>query len=126
MENRREILDHFGKVLMKEVRDQTIDFMHRFIAERMKSEECKELHKEVQSFSQEQIETLKKFINHAVDSTLFNFFCMISWKEEFDLVMYDKDQKPISLEKISDELRGELFTEEGWIEMFSKYPPSIK
>jgi hypothetical protein len=51
---------------------------------------------------------------------------MIENSEEFDLIKTSNSGNELSLREISDGLCGELYTEDGWIERFSKYPPSIK
>ena len=44
------------------------------------------------------------------------------YQDEMRLVVKDQDDAEHSLVDISDGLCGELYTEDGWIEKYTKYP----
>lgn len=127
MISKEKALDKFGKVLVEKVRDEAIDVMCLVLRGQMNSQESKELYAEARFLSPEQINLVERFIRHTVDNTLHHFLWMIEQEDDVDLVVYETDdKKPISLKEISDGLCGEPYTEDGWIERFSQFPPSIK
>ncbi len=123
-----EMLDLFGNKLIYEVRDYYLDQFNNSIIKEAYTDEKKIFKQKYESLGLEGQEFLKKVVTEAVDSTLHYFLWMIEQDEEYDLVRYSKEDKSesVSLRDISDGLCGELYTEDGWIERFSKYPPSIK
>ena len=121
----QKILDQFGALLVREVRDSTVRVHSLIMDGKMNSKENLELHQLVASESSEKREIAERYVRNAVDNAIHNFLWMIEQYEEFDLIYRDGD-KVISLRDISDGLCGEPLTEEGWIARFSKYPPSIE
>ncbi|MGL4824960.1 MAG: hypothetical protein ACRC4G_02025 [Alphaproteobacteria bacterium] len=118
MNQNQKILDRYGELLMKMVRDEVIERMHDEIG--------KNSYQNFKDLSSNYKENIKKFAIETVDLTLHYFVWMIEQKyDEFDIVYYDKNKKPASLLDISDGLYTEPCGEDGWIERFSKYPPSV-
>ncbi|MCY2977121.1 MAG: hypothetical protein NTU79_00415 [Planctomycetota bacterium] len=54
-----------------------------------------------------------------VDSTLHDLLGFFEGAEDFLIAFKDEENNLVDLNKISDGLAGELFTEEGWISRFS-------
>lgn len=122
MSRREEILDEFGKLLIQELRDTSIDEMNNIINGRSKAPVNIELFKKLENFSSDQISILNEFVVKAIDKELHNTLFMIeNYAEKLSLVYRDENEAGISLTEISDGLSGELYTEDGWIERFSKY-----
>jgi hypothetical protein len=123
----REILDNFGKILIEEVRDRVLHLGELIRDGHMNSIENKDLYNRIKKLSPECQEVLKDFACALVDKTIHHSLWMIEQNDEYDLVKYSKDKSPpLSLRDISDGLCAELYTEDGWIEKYSKYPPTIK
>lgn len=121
------LLESFGELLIKKVRDEVLEINDLIIKGKMGGEENLELHNQIKNLNDNQINILKDFARQSVDGVIHYFLWMIEQNEEYDLVKYEEGQeKPISLREISDGLCGELYTENGWIEKYSKYPPSIR
>ena len=116
MEN--EVLNEFGEMFIKETRDRSIREMNWTIDGSVKAPSSLELSKQVQLFSDEQKETLRKVVFDAIDNTLFKVITMLEEHEENVKMTITKDGKTYNLPEISDGLGGELF---GWIEQFSEY-----
>ena len=117
MEN---ILDEFGKILITEVRDGTIDSMNKMIDGTMKGTIAKLIRKKISILDKEQIEVLKWLIPEIVDFSLDSMLFMFEGHPDLQLVFQGVD-----LKEVSDGLSGELYTEDGWIQKFSKYDELI-
>ncbi|MGL4426371.1 MAG: hypothetical protein ACRCUQ_01255 [Alphaproteobacteria bacterium] len=121
-----EILDRFGELLMKEARDRVARIAHSIIIGHMKSKSAQKLHDQIKDFTPEAKKSVEDFILDSVDSTLHSFLWMIEQHEEFDLVYRGENKETlVSLRDISEMLCAEPTGEGGWIERFSKYPPSV-
>ena len=117
MEN---ILDEFGKILITEVRDGTIDSMNKMIDGTMKGTTAKLIRKKIAILNNEQIEILKWLIPEIVDFSLDSMLFMFEGHPDLQLVFQGVD-----LKEVSDGLSGELYTEDGWIQKFSEYDELI-
>src|SRR3990167_4980687 len=123
--NKANVLETFGQIIIKSVRDEVLDINELILSGKMGGKENLDLHAKVSGLSENDIELVRAFARQAVDSTLHYFLWMIEQNEEYELIKYTDDKGQfISLRDISDGLCGELYTEEGWIETYSQYPPS--
>ncbi len=117
MEN---ILDEFGKILIKEVRDNVINAMNERIDGERKGITAQLIQKKIAILNNEQIEILKWLIPEIVDFSLDSMLFMFEGHPDLQLVFQGVD-----LKEVSDGLSGELYTEDGWIQKFSKYDELI-
>ncbi len=120
MEN--EVLNEFGEMFVKETRDGAIRETNWIIDGSVKAPSLLELSRQVQLFSDDQKDTLRKVVIEAVDDALFKVITMLEEHEEYIKMTIAKDGKTYNLPEISDGLGGELF---GWIEQFSEYEESL-
>lgn len=122
------ILEEFGQILVKHIRDATFEQFKEMCNGKLNSKSAQIIHKNFEKFTNEQKEIIQSLVLDSIDNTLHHFLWMIEQYEEFDLIKYQDEKKSsyISLRDISDGLCGELYTEDGWIEKYSKYPPSLK
>jgi hypothetical protein len=126
--NKKEILDGFGKTLINYTRDEVIEINNLIMSGKMNAAEAKELYNLFTHLDGNQQEIVRKFVLNAVDQTMHHFLWMIEQNDEIDLIYKNSEnfKMEVSLKDISDGLSAELYTKEGWIERFSKYPPSLK
>jgi hypothetical protein len=125
--SKEQILDEFGRLLISFVRDNVLDINDLIISGHMGGKENRDLYEKIKHLDEDNQELVRQFSKQAIDGTIHYFLWMIEQYEDYDLVKYSQESsQPISLRDISDGLCGELHTEDGWIERFSKYPPSIK
>lgn len=108
-------LDEFGEIFISEVRDRTIRIFDKTINGFMKSASSQALYHEVQKLDDSQRELIKKIISRVTDLCLHNMLCMFEDYDNMNLLMYGDNIK-----EVSDGLAGELYTEDGWIEKYSK------
>ena len=117
MEN---ILDEFGKILIKEVRDNVVNAMNERIDGERKGITAQLIQKKIAILNNEQIEILKWLIPEIVDFSLDSMLFMFEGHPDLQLVFQGVD-----LKEVSDGLSGELYTEDGWIQKFSEYDELI-
>lgn len=122
------LIDMFGNELMYSVRDYCLDQFNNSISKEAHTNAKKNFQKQFKKFSTEEQDFIKELALELTDAAIHYFLWMIEQNEEYDLISYLDEQKEsyVSLRDISDGLCGELYTEDGWIEKYSKYPPSIK
>lgn len=113
----RELLDVFGEILMKRVRDEAIEQWEKTIQGELKSQECQRLHNLISSSGQS--EMFNDLVPKIVDTTLHHLLWTFEQNELIDINVANGDSKQISIKEISDGLAGELYTEDGWISRFS-------
>ena len=107
-------LNMFGEVLMKDVRDASIHEMDKIIDGKMTGE----IAERIQCILKEKentVEIIKAITPYIIDRTLDNLlFCI---EENTDIeVLYKKENVAV----LSDGLSGELYSDDGWIEKYSK------
>ena len=120
VKNMEDVLNEFGKILITEVRDGTIDSMNKMIDGTMKGTIAKLIRKKISILDKEQIEVLKWLIPEIVDFSLDSMLFMFEEHPGLQLVFQGVD-----LKEVSDGLSGELYTEDGWIQKFSEYDELI-
>lgn len=118
----KELLDSFGQEFISNVRDQAIFEFEAMLFGKMKSESAVKLNNELNDFDKNQIDTLKKVVFTSIDNVIYNVLNMLEQNEEnMKLLISEDGDNEKNVIEISDGLSGELFTENGWIEKFSKY-----
>ena len=113
--NEMEILDYFGKILMKEVRDWAIYECDSAVSAVGGSQSVRRLLGKDRKLSEDERELLHAAIPDVVDKVLHYMMFMLEQYPEFELMVEGEN-----LNDISDGLAGELYTEEGWSMRFSK------
>ncbi|XZE21316.1 hypothetical protein SH449x_001216 [Pirellulaceae bacterium SH449] len=115
----KKILDKFGESLVHEVRDISVAVALKSLRGQMKSDESKELHRELSLIPENTRLLIEKYATEMIDSTIHNFLAFFEGSQDFLLTSKEDGDELIDLNEISDGLAGELFTEEGWIARFS-------
>lgn len=110
-----DVLSCFGEILIHEVRDRTIHGFDLRITGKMRDKSSQQLFEEIQEMDDSQRQLIAKIIPQIVDLSIHNMLCMIEEQTNIDL----KIEKE-SIAEISDGLAGELYSEDGWIQRFSK------
>lgn len=110
-----DMLSYFGEMLIHEVRDRTIREFDMRVTGKMKDENSQRLYGKVQQMDQGQRLVIEKIIPQIVDLSIHNMLCMIEENANVDIQVESE-----SISGQSDGLAGELYTEDGWIQRFSK------
>lgn len=116
MDKHSDILDDFGETLITDVRDTTIRNYIKMFDGTMKGLTAKQVRERLSDFDEEQMETVKWLLSKIVDTSLHNMMFMLEQNSENIEVLY----KGQNINELSDGLCGELYSEDGWIEKFSK------
>lgn len=117
--------EDFGKKIIEEVRDRTLDYYKRLSRAEVKSQTDRDLSDRIQLLSEKERALLKEIVFLIVDMSLHN---MMSFFESeptsgWRIILHSSG---IDLADISDGLCGELYSEEGWISRYSKYDSTLK
>lgn len=110
-----DTLSQFGEILMNEVRDRTIHGFDMIVTGKMKGESSQKLFHEIKQMDDKQRHIIEKIIPQIVDLSIHNMLCMFEEHADIELQMNNE-----CITEISDGLAGELYTEDGWIQRFSK------
>lgn len=113
------VLNYFGKILMAEVRDETITSWDMMLNGKMKGITAQQVREKIAGFSDEQLEVLTWLIPKITDTCLHNLLVMLEQNDEVKVFLND-GKINTDIKEISDGLECELYTEDGWIKRFSK------
>jgi len=117
------ILDLAGKLITERVRDDTIDKSNDVIDGVLKSQQAQLIYEKLKHLSTNDKEAVKELIRLTVDSAIHNTLWLVEESPDVDLTVFFNDTE-VHLSEESDGLSGELYSEDGWIERFSKHPPT--
>jgi hypothetical protein len=111
-------LDLFGELLMKKVRDESIEMSDRIIEGKMTDRRLSYVNNLL--LENEDNELIRALIPRIVDITLHHLLWTIEQEESIDVLSLDETGHMTSIRKISDGLPGELYTDRGWIARYSQ------
>lgn len=112
-----KILDEFGEILMRSVRDRTISEWDRILDGKMKGSTAQKVLSRLEGFTEEQKDTLKWLLPQIVDFGLDNLLVMLEECRSINVVVVNHDGESGNIRELSDGLAGDLY---GWIPQFSK------
>jgi hypothetical protein len=110
-------LDAFGAILMKRVRDWSIQECDMIISGQAKDVTAERLHKILATFDEAHRQALYHLTPEIVDITLHYLLWMFEQEEWIDIAVRTEAGIVPNLREISDGLAGELYD---WIPRFSK------
>ncbi|MGI9573310.1 hypothetical protein ACRYJU_04415 [Alloalcanivorax xenomutans] len=117
-----QILEKFGQILISEVRDEAIEKFEMVASGRIKSELAQKIHQKLSVFSDDEKKTIRDVVVSSIDDVIHNILWMIEQREEdVSLLCGGKGVKKEDVNKLSDGLSGEIYSEDGWIAKFSRY-----
>lgn len=116
MEKDQLLLDEFGKFLMENLRDKSIQFAEKLIDEKWNAPDLQEIQQKISTFSDEDKKLILSFIIGSIDNGIHDFLFALQEQTKIKIQFDD-----INIENLSDGLHGEIFTREGWRHKFSKY-----
>ena len=112
-------LDTFGKLLVENYIDSGLDKFQELTNGKIKAHSLKKLQEQLKLFDDNEIEIIKDLLSEILVSTTHDF--LFSIQENDIQIIVDNH----NVEKLSDGLHGELFTEDGWIKKFSTHSNAI-
>ncbi|WP_424407738.1 hypothetical protein [Pasteurella sp. PK-2025] len=114
-------LEEFGKVYIDDVRDRTILLLENILKGQVNAPRFKDLQENLNQLGVEEIELIKYITISLIDNTLHNTLCLFEEYPEYELISDGEN-----IIDLSDGLSAELYTDDGWIKKYSKYPSSFK
>lgn len=120
---KQEILQKFGRILISEVRDEAIDKYEMIVGGTMKSVPAIDIHRKLNSFTDEQLSIVRQVVVGSIDDVIHNFLWMLEQHEDdIDLLCgEDEESNKENVCDLSDGLSGEIYTEDGWIAKYSNH-----
>ncbi|WP_342270720.1 hypothetical protein [Rickettsia endosymbiont of Orchestes rusci] len=120
---KQELLERFGEIYINFVYDSALHTFKSLIEQKARAPALLPLMRNLQNFNDEQIHIIKELVMEILGSSIhYTLFMLEEYQDEMQLTMQDDTGTPHSLIEISDGLCGELYTEDGWIEKYTKYP----
>jgi hypothetical protein len=116
-----EHLELFGKELIENVRDESMDEYLMIKFGKMKSSDAKALTALISSFSSEDVKKLDKIVLDLTDRVLHNVLRMFDESGDFAIVSKKSAEPDEDIAQLSDGLSGELYGDNGWLNRFSKH-----
>ncbi|EFP97769.1 hypothetical protein [Vibrio caribbeanicus] len=116
-----KLLEKFGQILMTEVRDKAIEKYEMIVSGRMKSAAAIEFNKQLSALSDDQLSLIREVVVNSIDDAIHNFLWVIEQHEDHVELICSEGASKANMNDISDGLSGEIYTENGWIALFSKY-----
>lgn len=122
----QKLLEKFGQIYIDFVRDNVIEGMTQIITGEYKGSSGQALQQRIKKNIPDNQEILKEIVYSAADKCLhYTLYMLEEYQDKMKLIVNDQDGNGSSLADISDSLCGELYTEDGWIGKYSKYPTSM-
>jgi len=117
-------LSNFGELFIKDVRDNSLFVFEGILSGHMKGVENKNLCEKLNGLSEQELTLIKQIAYKMVDLTIHN--TMFFFEQDIDGWKVANPAKNVDdLASTSDGLAGELYSEDGWIEKYSKYHSSL-
>ncbi len=119
MKTNKEILDDFGKEVVRNVFDDNYRYSKNILFDNTKWGEGKEFTEVFNKLSSEDKTVISKYFSESLKTTIFSFLSIFEENDQFKLY-YEEGQEKVNLADISEMLKGEPIIENGWIDRFSE------
>ena len=120
MNNQQSSLDKFGEFIVVNLRDKAIENAEMLLENRSKSPQTKILQDELLTFNAAQKAIVANAVKASIDAAIHDFLFAIEEQADFEndiQIIVNED----NIVEMSDGLQGELFTQDGWLEKYSKF-----
>ncbi|WP_417888156.1 DUF6547 family protein [Zunongwangia sp.] len=107
-------------MIIDNLRDKQIDWFKGLIQGKWRSQESKEFHAKLSKLTQEEKQVVADVLEKILEKSMHDFLFAIQESNDLDSglkVFMDGE----NVAELSDVLHGEIFTEDGWIERFSRH-----
>lgn len=121
MKSNKDILDDFGKKIVENLFDPSIGNLTSLRTKENPPVIFKDYADLFKNLNEHDFNVLKRYLRESIGNAMFNFLKVFEEHPEFK-ILYEEDGKQVDLTKISEMLKAEPITENGWIKRFSKEP----
>lgn len=112
-------LDTFGELVVTRLRDETVEYAEGLLAQHWKAPSLKKLQADLAQLPSEHQAVVVRCVRASVDYGIHAFLVGLREAlEDGDIAVTVHGKNLLDL---SDQLEGELFSEDGWQAQFSKY-----
>lgn len=120
MNNQQSSLDKFGEFIVVNLRDKAIETAEMLLENGSKSPQTKILQDELSTFNAAQKAIVANVVKTSIDAAIHDFLFAIEEQADFenDIQIIVNEENIVEM---SDGLQGELFTQDGWLEKYSKF-----
>ncbi|EHQ24336.1 hypothetical protein [Mucilaginibacter paludis] len=117
-----EKLESFGKEIIENLRDASIEEYLAIKKGEMKSVDAQNIFKTYISIDTAYHDKVDVIVLNIIDRVLHNALWMFEQSKAFTIGEKSLIDPNKDIVEISDGLSGELYSEDGWIEKYSKFP----
>jgi hypothetical protein len=119
----KDPLDKFGSFIVKNLRDQALDDLEMLLRGAWKSSATQDMQRRLGLLTDDQKQLFREVANRVITTGMHEFlFALQEMSDANKGVEVQVDGSNIA--SLSDGLHGEIFSEEGWIAKYSKFPHS--
>ena len=108
-------LENCGEIFISEVRDNTLETFEKMFDGSMRGVTAEKVRDKISIFDEQEKSILLWLLSKAVDQCMYNMLFMLEEHQEVEMLYAGEN-----IVEESDGLTGELYTEDGWIEKYSK------
>jgi len=121
-DQKKEILDYFGNILINHVRDVSLNIAMDIATGNTTNPLKQKKYKVLLDLSSDQKEAICDLLSETITDTIFNFLDMFEANEDKMKLFVIKDGASYDLNAVSEKMGGEIAfqDEDGWIQKFSK------
>jgi len=120
MKTNQEILDCFGKKIINNIYDDALSYFVQLKNGTTKWGTGKEYTDVISKLDKKDQELLFKYLKKAIGTTMFGLLGFFEENTEYKII-YEENGQQVDLSKISEMLKAEPLSEDGWIQRFSKF-----
>jgi hypothetical protein len=119
METNKEILDEFGKIVVKSVFDDNFSYLKQILEGKTRWNQGEKYTNVFQKLERKDRKIIEEFFLEHLKTNIFSFLSIFEDYDKFKII-YENNNQKVNLVEISEMLKAEPIIENGWIERFSK------
>ena len=114
----REALDLLGRILMRSVRDESVNDIRQTVSGGMKGTDAEQIRSRLAALNESAIAALEQVVPDLVDQVIHNLLAAVEQNAQIEIVV--RGDVEVRASEASDGLAGELYGGAGWIARFSE------
>ncbi len=121
-ELRKELLDDFGRKVIENVRDRSLDIPKRIVEKKVTNHYIESRYGGLDDLNENEIKIINTLISDTIADTIFYFLSMFEHDSESMRLYIVREGKEYDIRDISEVVGAEItfLHEGGWIQKFSK------
>ncbi len=121
-EDKKNILNHFGKRIVEEVRDRALNISMDIAKNTTRNPVKQKQYSSLQSLTEEQQEAVCDLLSETVTDVIYRFLEMFEYHEAEMKLILIRNGENYDVTDLSEKMGSEIacYEDEGWIQQFSK------